>query len=145
MPVFLFFTISWCDVEGLMMIVPDNLINGSFIALQRLTSEPLHSWVKYLNLFLFFFQCKVLKRHMNQEPQHTSALIHRGFINSVPQKEDQANLPPTVRPRCSLKVASERPINQCSFNLSNRKKKMKVLPLHRRTQSSEDLFHPLFF
>lgn len=49
--------------------------------------------------------------------------IHRGFINSVPPKEDQTNLPPMVRPRCSLKVASERPINQCFFNVSDRNKK----------------------
>lgn len=48
--------------------------------------------------------------------------IHRGFISSVPQKEDQANLPPKARPHCSLEVASQRPINQRSFNLSNRNK-----------------------
>lgn len=48
--------------------------------------------------------------------------IHWGFISFVPQKEDQANLPPKARPHCSLEVASQRPINQRSFNLSNRNK-----------------------
>lgn len=68
------------------------------------------------------------------------SLIHRGFINSVLQKEDQANLPPTVRPRCSLKVASERPINQCSFNLSDRNKKKSQVhfPSYTQMQSLED-------
>lgn len=98
----------------------------------------------------FFVKCEVFELHMSQDPQHTPALIHRGFINSVLQKEDQANLPPMVRPRCSLKVASERPINQCSFNLSNRKKKKKKIlrfSLHRRTQSSENsgFFFPKYF
>lgn len=131
-------------LNGLMMIVPDNRINGSFIALQRLTFPNLSILDSHKTFF--FMKCEVFKLHMSQDTQHTPALIHRGFINSVLQKEDQANLPPMVRPRCSLKVASERPINQCSFNLSNRKKKKIIqrFSLHRRTQSSENsVFFPL--
>lgn len=94
-------------------------------------------------------KCEVFELHMSQDPQHTPALIHRGFINSVLQKEDQANLPPTVRPRCSLKVASERPINQCSFNLSNRKKKKNntaLFPSQTDTVIREfRFFFPKFF
>lgn len=125
----LIFLILWSNVEDVMTHLKFHQcliisLMGALLHYKGLTNEPLHPPFGQILEQLLLVRC-ILTAHEQGYMAHFS-LIHRGFINSVLQKEDQANLPPTVRPRCSLKVASQRPINQCSFNLSDRNKKMKV-------------------
>lgn len=72
--------------------MPDNLINGSFTALQGLSIEPLHPQFGQI-LEQLLPLSGVVAAHEHVYTAHFS-LIHGGFINSVLQKEYQANLPP---------------------------------------------------
>lgn len=71
--------------------MPDNLINGRFAVLQGLTIGPLHP--QFAQILELVPLQGILTAHEQGYMAHFS-LIHWGFINSVLQKKDQANLPP---------------------------------------------------